>query len=57
MTAYRSAATWIDQALGHLAVAVEQMPEAQFLAEHQAVHDAPRSASVDLTAAVLEREW
>ncbi|MGY2995853.1 hypothetical protein [Mesorhizobium sp. URHB0026] len=57
MTAYRSAATWIDQALGHLAEAVERMPDATFLAEHQAAHDAPRSPSVDMVATVLEREW
>ncbi|MER9403689.1 hypothetical protein NKI36_06455 [Mesorhizobium caraganae] len=55
--AYRSAAVWIDQALGHLAEAVERMPEAAFLAEHQAAHDEPRSASVDAAAAVLEREY
>ena len=55
--AYLSAAAWIDQALGCLAEAVERMPEPQFLAEHQAAHDAPRSASVDAVAAVLEREW
>lgn len=55
--AYRSTSVWIDQALGHLAEAVEQMPEATFLAEHQAAHDAPRSASVDMVASVLEREW
>ncbi|MER8846915.1 hypothetical protein [Mesorhizobium australicum] len=55
--AYRSAAVWIDQALGCLAECVEKMPEHVFLAEHQAAHDEPRSPSVDLTAAVLEREW
>ncbi|SFP98252.1 hypothetical protein SAMN03159463_05309 [Mesorhizobium sp. NFR06] len=55
--AYRSAATWIDQALACLAEAVERMDEAQFLQEHQAAHNAPRSASVDAVAAVLEREY
>lgn len=55
--AYRSAATWIDQALGCFAEAVERMPDDRFLAEHEAAHGAPRSPSVDLTAAVLEREW
>jgi hypothetical protein len=57
MNAYRSAATWIDQSLACLAEAVERMPEAAFLAEHAAAHDGPRSASVDMVAAVLEREW
>lgn len=52
---YRSAATWIEQTKACLAEAVERMPEQTFLAEHQAAHDAPRSASVD--AAVLEREY
>ncbi|ESW91720.1 hypothetical protein X773_01185 [Mesorhizobium sp. LSJC285A00] len=55
--AYRSAAAWIDQALGHLAEAVEQMPDDRFLSEHQAAHDEPRSASVDMVATVFEREW
>lgn len=55
--AYRSAAAWIDQTLGCFAEAVERMDEARFLAEHQAAHDAPRSASVDMVATVLEREW
>lgn len=41
---------WIAQALACLADAVERMPDAAFLAEHQAAHDAPRSASVDLVA-------
>ncbi|MER9237354.1 hypothetical protein NKI56_36400 [Mesorhizobium sp. M0622] len=40
----------------HLAEAVERMPDDRFLAEHQAAHDEPRSPSVDLVAAVLERE-
>lgn len=44
MSAYRTAATWIEQSLA-------------CLAEHQAAHDAPRSASVDAVAAVLEREF
>ncbi|MER9309795.1 hypothetical protein NKI51_10795 [Mesorhizobium australicum] len=56
MTAYRCTAVWIDCALGHLAEAVERMPDDRFLAEHQAAHDEPRSASVDMVAAVLERE-
>ena len=55
--AYLSAAAWIDQALGHLAEAVERMPEPQFLAEHQAAHDAPRTPAGDLVAAALEREY
>ncbi|ESX29954.1 MULTISPECIES: hypothetical protein [unclassified Mesorhizobium] len=55
MTAYRAAAVWIDQALGCWAEAVERMPEARCLAEHQAAHDAPRSPSGDLVSAVLER--
>jgi hypothetical protein len=33
------------------------MDGARFLAEHQGAHDAPRSPSVDMVAAVLEREW
>ncbi|MDX8478602.1 hypothetical protein RFN28_08920 [Mesorhizobium sp. VK24D] len=57
MTAYRSAAAWIDQALGCLAEAVERMPDDRFLAEHAAAHDAPRSLSVNMVPAVLEREW
>ncbi|ESY89244.1 hypothetical protein [Mesorhizobium sp. LNHC229A00] len=55
--AYRSAAAWIEQALGHLAEAVEQMPDERFLAEHQAAHDEPRSPSDDMVAATLEREF
>lgn len=57
MKAYRSAATWIDQALGCLSEAVERMPETQFLIEHAAAHDAPRTPAGDVVAAVLEREW
>lgn len=55
--AFRSAVAWIDQSLAHVAEAVERMPDDRFLAEHQAAHDEPRSPSVDLVAAVLEREW
>jgi hypothetical protein len=55
--AYRSAAVWIEQSLAYLSEAVERMPEATSLAEHQAARDAPRAASVDMVAAVLEREW
>ncbi|RAZ90153.1 hypothetical protein DPM33_15100 [Mesorhizobium hawassense] len=57
MNAYRSAATWIETALGCFAEAAERMPEAAFLAEHQAAHDAPRTPAGDLVASVLEREW
>jgi hypothetical protein len=57
MNAYRSAAVWIETALGCFAEAVERMPEAAFLDEHQAAHDAPRSGAGDLVAAVLENEW
>jgi len=57
MTAYRSAAVWIEQSLVCLAEAVERMPEDRFLAEHAAAHDGPRSASIDMVASVLEREW
>ena len=39
MTAYRSAAVWIETALGCFAEAAERMPETAFLAEHQAAHD------------------
>ncbi|RVC66828.1 MAG: hypothetical protein EOS81_10670 [Mesorhizobium sp.] len=42
MNAYRSAATWIETALGCFAEAAERMPDAAFLAEHAAAHDAPR---------------
>lgn len=56
-SAYRSTATWIGQALAALAEAIERMPDDRFLAEHRAAHDEPRSATVDLVAAVLEREW
>jgi hypothetical protein len=55
--AYRSAFAWIEQSLACLAEAVERMADDRFLAEHQAAHDAPRSATVDVVAAVLEREW
>lgn len=47
----------IENALGELAERVEAMPDAEFLAAHQAAHDEPRSATVDIVAAVLEREW
>jgi hypothetical protein len=53
---FRSAAVWIDQSLACVAEAVERMPDDRFLAEHQAAHDAPRSPSIDMVAAVLERE-
>ncbi|RWG78797.1 MAG: hypothetical protein EOQ69_25315 [Mesorhizobium sp.] len=53
---YRAAATWIEQAIGCLAEAVECMPDDHFLAEHAAAHEAPRSPSVDPAASVLERE-
>ena len=52
--AYRSAATWIEQSLACLADAFARMPDDRLLAEHAAAHDAPRSASVDAVAAVLE---
>lgn len=55
--AYRSAVTWIDQALGCFSAAVERMPDATMLAEHRAAHDEARSGSGDLVAAVLEREY
>jgi hypothetical protein len=54
---YRSGVVWIDHALGCLSEAIERMPDDRFLAEYQAAHDAPRSASGELVAAVLEREW
>ncbi|MER8880158.1 hypothetical protein [Mesorhizobium sp. M0684] len=52
----RSAAVWIDQSLAHVAEAIGRMDD-RFLAEHQSAHDEPRSPSVDMIAAVLEREW
>ncbi|TIT10813.1 MAG: hypothetical protein E5W74_15175 [Mesorhizobium sp.] len=55
--AYRSATVWINTALGCFAEAAERMPEAAFLAEHAAAHDAPRTPAGDLVASVLEREW
>lgn len=54
---YCSAAAWFDQSLAHVAEAIERMPDDRFLAEHQAAHDEPRLPSVDMVAAVLEREW
>lgn len=55
--AYHSARVWIEQALAAFAEAVERMPEDRFLAEHQAAHEEPRAAAVDIVAGVLEREW
>ena len=55
--AFRSTSAMIEQALASFAEAVERMPEAAFLAEHQAAHDEPRSPSGDLVSAVFEREW
>ncbi|MCO5058605.1 MAG: hypothetical protein M9905_12155 [Rhizobiaceae bacterium] len=55
--AFRSAVTWIDQALACLAEAVERMPDDVFLAEHQASHDEGRSGPVDLIAGIYEREY
>ncbi|MER8835882.1 hypothetical protein [Mesorhizobium sp. M0909] len=51
--AFRSAVAWIDQSLAHVAEAACPMIDS---AEHQAAQDEPRSPSVDLVAAVLERE-
>ncbi|MER9714169.1 hypothetical protein NKJ13_28780 [Mesorhizobium sp. M0174] len=50
--AFRSAVAWIDQSLAHVAEAACPMIDS---AEHQAAQDEPRSPSVDLVAAVLER--
>lgn len=55
--AFLAAAAWIEQCLACFAEAVERMPEAKFLVDHQAAHNAPRSASGDMVAAVLEREY
>ncbi|MER9445887.1 hypothetical protein NKI79_32215 [Mesorhizobium sp. M0340] len=46
-----------DQWLAHVAKAIGRMDDDRFRAEHQAAHDEPRSPSVDMVAAVLEREW
>jgi hypothetical protein len=55
--AYRSTVAWIEQALAAFAEAVERMDDVVFLTEHQRAHDEPRSATVDIVAAVLEREY
>lgn len=56
MTPTTFAVRLIENALGELSERVEAMDDATFLAAHRQIHAEPRSATIDIVAAVLERE-
>lgn len=47
----------VDHALAELAERLASMPEVEFLDQHTAIHAEPRSATVDIVAAIFEREY
>jgi len=55
--AWRFCASLIENALAELSERAEKMSDISFLSEHAAAHDAGRSPTIDIVAAVLEREW
>lgn len=57
MTATELTIRLIDHARTELAERIERMPDVEFLDQHAAIHAEPRSATIDIVAAVFEREY
>lgn len=57
MTATEFTCRLIDHALSELAERMEWMPDVEFVDQHTAIHAEASTPTIDIVAAVLEREY